>query len=204
MNVLLRHRLRDEHYICIKRDRFANELFVRHLTSEIERFDHVVALQPEMTGVTLHIHDCVDSDRMRIGSGARSDHFNFAPEPLAYHGVRLLHAHNVHIDRLDFNLRIIDSLFVRPIGDKKRETLVKRFMPRDQRIRQSHGKHDFSCGFDGTIAIGHGQRETHLNATVIHRVTVRFHSVFSRHRVFSLMFRYPMFHITFTPLVAPS
>jgi len=69
----------NKHHIGIKRDRFANELFVRNLAPEIDRFDHFIAFQTEVSGVTLHVHDGVDTDRMRVRPRARPDHSNLRP-----------------------------------------------------------------------------------------------------------------------------
>ena len=53
-------------------DTLGDELLVGHLTTEVVSVDHVVTLQAVVTCEALHIHDRIDTDRVRIGSRASS------------------------------------------------------------------------------------------------------------------------------------
>ena len=93
VHILLRHSLGDNQRIGVQLQPLGDELLVRHLGTKVVGLHHLVTLQTIMAGITLHVHDGIDTDRMGVGACACANNHNLPSEMLLYIGVRLVHVH---------------------------------------------------------------------------------------------------------------
>ena len=87
-----------EYCIGIEFDSLGKELFVGYLATEVVCFNHFVAFKTIVAGITLHVHDCINTYSVCIGTGTCTNKHKFSSNILLNVLITLVHVHCVALN----------------------------------------------------------------------------------------------------------
>ena len=172
MYILLGNGLGNKKNIGVDFNRLFDEFLVGNLCAHVDSFDHVVAFKSVMACKALAVHDCIDSDGVRIGAGGSADHDDLPAEMLANIFVGFCHAHGFLFNGLHMDVLIVNGMHNAAVNNIECELLVQRLCKRNVGFFNAHFADELACSFHALFIVLNGKGEAELNLAVVHGVAV--------------------------------